>query len=244
MYRFLISRFLVLGAFALLLAGCIDVETPIADGTNADGRRTVSVSGHGELQIKPDQAKLSFSIALRGDKLPALQEQAGQIMTDFLTLTRELNITQVNTTQLQVQPLYHWKEGQQIHDGYEVQRYIEVMLKDLDKLGLLIEQAIDTGVNQISRPDLQSSQAEAMREKALQAAAADARTKALLLAKELNVTLGAVQSITAMDNQPRPYAEARTVTLAAGSSGAAQTYQPGLITFTADVQASFDLAVD
>ena len=73
-----------------------------------------------------------------------------------LALTRELKIDPkyVNSTRLQVQPEYRWNENdrERVLLGYMVSRQIEVELRDLDKLGALLERAVSAGVNQVGDP--------------------------------------------------------------------------------------------
>lgn len=239
-------RLLSIAFLTLLLSACIDVESA---GTNNDAAtaRTVSVAGHAEVKTEADQAMLHFAIELRGKTLAPLQEQAGQIMTDFLALTRDLNISQVQTSQILVDTDTHWQDGERVDEGFILRRNINIKLLELDKLGDLIERSLALGVNSIRPPQLQSSKAEALRQEALAAAAADARAKAMVLAQQLGATLGPVRYISTQ-GRPAPITPRvqmlGTVTVTGSSIGAAETYQPGMITFTGDVYVEFDLLTD
>src|SRR5690606_13565611 len=147
-------RLLLIPAAALfvLSAGCTSAESNAV----ADSPRAVSVSGQGEVRAAPDMATLEFGIEARGKDLPALQTRAGRTMADFLALCGTLGMpdNQVQTSQLMIEPRYHWDEGRQIFDGYQVVRMITVRLEALDQLGTLIEQAVALGVNTVSPPQL------------------------------------------------------------------------------------------
>lgn len=228
----------------LLLTACADLDL---DAGDTDETRTVSVSGSGEVRAVPDMATLNFGIEARGKDLSALQSQAGRTMADFLALCTKLGIpeNQVQTSQLLIEPRYHWEEGrQQVFDGYQVVRMITVRLEALEQLGALIEQAVALGVNSVSPPQLGSSRAEELQRAALVKAAADAKAQATLLARELGASLGPVRQINA-GGPPPVYARERAFQLASvGAADAGQTYQPGEITFEASVQATFDLQTD
>lgn len=220
-----------------LAAGCAPADS------QAEAPRTVSVSGQGEVRAVPDMAILQFGIEARGKDLPALQARAGQTMADFLALCAKLGIPdkQVQTSQVLVEPRYHWNEGQQIFDGYHVTRMITLRLEALEQLGPLLEQAVALGVNSVSPPQLGSSRAKTLQREALVKAAADARAQATLLAQELGAELGPVRQISAGGQPPVAYRERSVQFASVAAADAGQTYQPGEITFEASVQTTFDL---
>lgn len=219
-----------------VLAGCVrSGESPPP---------AVQVSGQGEMRAAPDMATLQFAISHSGRDLPALQQQAGRIMADFLALTGELGIPEkrVQTSQLVIQPQYHWEDGQRIEDGYQVERMITVELHELDRLGRLIERAVALGVNTVSPPELGSTRAEALRIEALRAAAENARERALALAGQLDARLGPVRRIDAVngpDGGPAP--QQLRFASAEHAADAARTYRTGEIVFRAEVRAEFAL---
>ena len=103
-----------------------------------------------------------------------------------------------------MQPDYRWnqvKEQQELI-GYIAQRTIEVELRDLDKLGELIEGAVKAGVNQLQPPILDSSKRRDAHREALSLAAADARANAATLAAALGAKLGKVVTINAVEGGP------------------------------------------
>jgi uncharacterized protein YggE len=170
------------------------------------------------------------------------------VSSAFLALCKKLGIkdSKVRTSGLTIQPEYRWdqKENQQIFQGYFVQRQLEVELDDLDKLGDLIEGAIDVGVNEVSPPQLDSSRRKELSRDALAAAAADARANAERIAASLGVKVGAVRTLTAGGAAPPPVPLQMTRMKAmAADSGAAESYTPGEIGFESRVEATFDLVV-
>src|SRR3546814_9631098 len=73
-------------------------------------------------------------------------------------------------------------------------RDIAVTVSNLDKLGDFVLRATKVGINHVSTPILESSQADALSKQALAKAASDARDKAKLLADTLGMKLGPVRT--------------------------------------------------
>lgn len=228
--------------FVCLLAGL-----PALAGCDRPGGLqppAVQVSGQGEVRVAPDMATLQFAISHSGTDLPALQQQAGRVMAEFLALTEELGIPekQVQTSQLVIQPQYHWEDGQRIDDGYQVQRMITVELHQLDRLGRLIERAVALGINTVSPPELRSTRAGELRIQALRAAAENARQRAAALAEQLDARLGPVRRIDAADPPDGgPVPQQLRFASAEHAADSAQTYRTGEIVFHAEVRAEFAL---
>ena len=126
-------------------------------------------------------------------------------------------------------------------------RSLEVTLDDLSKLGLLMEEATDRGVNQAQAPTLESSRKDDLLRDALAMAAKNARLNAETVATTLEAKVGKVRNISTTNVSFRPPPVPRMMAMesrgAAVKSGA-DTFETGEIKFTADVTVEFDLVVD
>ena len=96
-----------------------------------------------------------------------------------LALTRELKIDPkfVDSSQLQVQPEYRWneKDSQRVLLGYVVSRQIEIELRDLERLGTLLERSVSAGVNVLGGARLDSTRRKELEREALAKAVDDER---------------------------------------------------------------------
>jgi uncharacterized protein YggE len=206
--------------------------------------RQVSVTGTATLTAAPDRASVSLGIQARNLSLDAARDRVAKVAGNFLGLCRQLGIPEnkVQTTALTMRPEYRWDPNgrEQEFAGYFVQRSLTVELQDLELLGQLIEGAVDTGVNEVSPPRLDSSQRQRLHREALAKAAEDARANAETLATALGAKLGPVRLINA-ENIGRPPQPMPMRAQMAESADAAATYQPGDIRFDAQVNATFDL---
>lgn len=235
-------------ACALLLA-CGAAAADDQPSRKGPPDRVVAVSGSGEVLAVPDRALVMLAVEARHPALQTAQQEVNGIVERFLKLADELRIPreQIQTTSANVQAEFDWnpetRERRML--GYYVSRQLRVELRELDKLGQLMERSVQVGVNQVSPPQLISSRADELRREALSEAADDARRSAEALAKTLGARVGNVRRIASSDVawQPPPQPYERTA-MAMKDSGGAATYEAGQIEIRAQVTAEFDLIVD
>ena len=172
-------------------------------------------------------------------------ELASTTVDRVLALARDLKIDPkyVNATRVQIQPEYRWNENdrERVLLGYVVSRQVEIELRDLDKLGALLERVVDAGVNQVGDPMLDSSRRKELEREAMTKALEDARRNAEALARAAGAKLGQPRMLAASGGTPPvPMYRAR---LAQMDMAAAQeaTYQAGDMKFSASVNAEYDL---
>lgn len=231
----------------LPLLFCVQTAFAHPEG-DAPQRRSVNVSGQGELSVKPDRARLSVAVDQFAQEPKPAETAANKIVKAYLAEVKALGIADKNisTAGISLNPEYVWDEKlrQNRITGYRARRDIQILIEDLSKVGDLILSATKVGVNNVSPPQLESSQGRELSRKALAAAAEDARAKAQLLADTLGVKLGAVRSISANDGgYPQPVmVKAMAMRDSAQESGNSQMgFEAGEIKVTANVQADFDL---
>ena len=105
--------------------------------------------------------------------------------------------------------------------GYYVSRQVEVDLRDLEKLGQLLERATDLGVNQVGDPRLDSSKRQELEREALAKAVVDARLNAEVIAKAAGAKLGTARTISANSEfTPPPMPMVRAMAMEAEAAGA------------------------
>ena len=228
----------VILATGLLAAGLARADAPLP--------RLVSVTGEGEVKAQPDMAYVTLGVEARKPTLAAARSEVTAAVDRLLALTRDLKIDPkyVDSTQLQVQPEYRWndKDSQRVLLGYFVSRQIEVELRDLERLGPLLERAVSAGANQVGGARLDSSKRKDLEREALTRAVEDARLDADTLARAAGVKLGPVQSLSASMSMPfQPKYMERAVAAAPMADAAEQTYAAGEMKFLATVSAQYEL---
>jgi uncharacterized protein YggE len=208
--------------------------------------RTITVTGSGSVDAGPDLARLGFAVERRNAAMRVARDGVVRVSQDFLALCKRLGIPEnkVRTAGLSIQPEYRYENdgSPPVLVGYIVQRQLDVELTNLDKLGELIEGAIDAGITQTSPPQLDSSRRADRHRDALAAAATDARRNAERIATTLGAKLGPVRQVSIGEAvaSPVPMPMAK-LAMSAESADAAGSYTPGEVSFEARVTVVFDL---
>jgi hypothetical protein len=217
----------------------------LAHAAEPEQPRTINVSGQGEIQAEPDRAVVSLGIEARKPKMEDARAEVTRTVAAVLKLTREMKIDQkyVRATRIHVQPEYNWDNDARERNliGYYVSRQIEVDLRELDKLGELLERAFDAGVNQVGEPQLDSSRRRDLERQALAKAVADARMNAEAVAKAAGARLGPPRTISASSGFVPPPRPMHMKAMAAETADAARSYQSAQMDFNGTVQIQYDL---
>jgi uncharacterized protein YggE len=226
-----------ISAVALLF---LSVAAPAQDQV-----RTITVSGTGSSSVAPDRANVQMSIVANRPTVGAAQEAAAVVTARLLEVTDKLDIDRdrVDTTGSSVRPDYRWnreREEQELR-GYVAERQMQVDVRDLEKLGALIEGAVEVGVNQVSPPQLDSSKRRDAYRAALDAAAKDARANAAQLAKSLDAKLGDVLQITTASQPAPPMPMMRATMADSMEASAPETYNAANLNFNAHITVVFEL---
>ena len=208
----------------------------------------MSTSGEARISTVPDMATVRMAVEARRTTVAEARDEVSAVVERFLALAGELGIADehVATASSHASPDYDWnpQTRQRKLLGYVVTRHVTVDLRDLDKLGPLMERSLAIGVNRVDPPSFASSRRDEIEHEALAAAAKDARARARVLAASLDAGLGPVRNIQS-HGRAAPMPMPRAELMAADSrSGGEQTYRPGEIVISASVSATFDLVLE
>jgi uncharacterized protein YggE len=219
-------------------------------GEDGNLRRSVTVSGQGEVSAVPDRARLSLAVEALRPELKAAQDEANKAMRSLLADLKSLGLkdADLDASGVSVQPEYVWDDKTRSNrlTGYRARRGIDILVNNLDQLGDVVLIATRDGINNVSPPALESSHARELQRAALTRATEDARDKAALLAQTLGVKLGSIHSLNAAENYvPPPVPMMRMKAAAApeafDSGNQEMGFAAGTIKFNATVNADFDL---
>jgi uncharacterized protein YggE len=207
--------------------------------------RTLSVAGSGEASLEPDIAYIY--IGVHTEKLSA-SEAVAENNTQTQTVIEALrdfgiDAKDIRTTNFSIWPMDKYDPLTGTPTGektYAVDNTVYVTVRDLDKLGDLLDTVVQAGANTVN--SVQFDVAE--KDDALKTARADAVKNARAQAEELagaaGLQLGEIQSISFFDSQPYPVFEGK-----GGGGGApveaAVPIQPGQLTFTVTVNITYEI---
>ncbi len=230
-----------LSVFAAIVCSVLALLWPEGDAMSQSmDNLGIHVSGRGEVEVVPDMARFSLEINRQGQDAVALKKEMDAVMARVLKLTDKLKISRKDVTaaSVQIHPNRVYNNGKQSIDGVIASRSIQVVLRDLDKFGSLMNQSLEMGINNIGNVQLDSSKRIKLQEQALDAAIEDAKAQAARLAKGFGVKLGDVKNVNlGGQHVVRPQ---RGVAMRMESADA-DSFSPGEMTVHREVQASFSI---
>lgn len=186
-------RFMLLGT--LMLASAI---TPAiaADGVGAEPAR-LSLTGRSEVQAAPDLATISIGVITQGMNARAAAQANNRAMSEAVDSLKAAGIEarDLQTSSYSLQPLYASDPNRNITSriaGYRVSNMLIVQIRDLSRVGDILERALSLGANNVNGPIFSLANPEVKRNEARRAAMADALARAKLYADGLGFRLGRV----------------------------------------------------
>jgi len=235
--------FAAVAVLALLISACgpttVNQAAPVPE-------RTLSVAGTGTAYLVPDIAYLYLGV--HTEKLTAAEAVAenntqtqGVIsaLTDFGIDGKDIRTTNFSIWPMdKYDPVTGQPSGQKT---YAVDNTVYVTLRDLDKLGDLLDTIVQAGANTVNSIQFDVADKDAALKDARAAAVKDATAKAQELADAAGITLGELRSISFLDNQPYPIFDGKGGGGGASAEAAAVPIQPGQLTFNVTVNMMYDI---
>lgn len=151
--------------------------------------RTITVTGSGKLEVTPNMAQIQFEVVTEGTNLNEVQEQNAKLTNQVIEALVAFGIqrSDIQTSLFQVTPRYDFIDGKQTFRGYEVRNAINVIVRNINRVGNVIDLAIKQGANQVSSLQFKVENEEGYYNKALQLAVQNGTEKAIQLGKEIGV---------------------------------------------------------
>ena len=202
----------------------------------------IVTSALGETRTTPDRAMIEVSVQTRAATAAAAATQNAEKQRAVIAALRAqgLQAEQISTVNYNVYPdMRHDPRGSEEPRviGYVVTNSVRAELRDVGKVGTVIDAALAAGANMVNSLRFYSANTDAARRSALASAVEKARGDAEALARAAGGSLGALLELsTAEIGGPQPmFANTR---MAMQSGGAADTQiEPGQQTVSVQVTA-------
>lgn len=190
----------LLGTLALpASAGITRAQESATPTASTVGVATVSVSGHGQVNVPPDTASVNIGVDVIKPTLGAAQEQATAQATAVIEALKAEGIADedIQTDYFSVNILRDYSENADptAITGFEIINQLRVTVRDTDQLGALLDAAVSAGANSIYGVNFYVDDQTAAASEARVEAVANARAKAEELASAAGMTLGPVVAI-------------------------------------------------
>ena len=236
---------LYLAAVVALLALIVSACGPTTINQQAaPPQRTVSVMGSGMAYLVPDIAYIYVGVHTEeSSAADAVKENNAQTQKVIEALRKfGIDSKDIRTTNFSIWPQERYDPLTGAPTGqktYAVDNTVYVTVRDLDKLGDLLDTVIAAGANTVNSIQFDVADKDAALKQARADAVKDAEAKAQELASAAGLNLGEIQSIGFSDSQPYPIFGGK------GGGGAAVEaavpIQPGQLTFTVTVNVTYEI---
>jgi uncharacterized protein YggE len=195
------------------------------------------VIGQGRASAAPDSARVSIGVESFAKSLARASEQANEDMQRVLSALAEVGVgrSEVRTTRYDVMVEHRQDDRGQSPEpiGFRVSTGAEVRVRDLAKLGTILDRVVAAGSNQIQGLALEKADPTEAQAQALSDAYQDARAKASALARAAKIEVGEIVWVS------ESVAGGPPIPLRAEAFRAAAPVATGELEFTAQVVATF-----
>ncbi|HEY4560663.1 MAG TPA: SIMPL domain-containing protein [Lysobacter sp.] len=200
-----IATALALGTLSMT-ADAQTVATPMtvpSDGT------LLSVAAQAEARRTPDIANVSAGVVTQAaDANAAMRENAAQ-MAKVVAAIRAAGVAErdVQTAGVNLNPQYRYAENQPpAITGYQASNTVNVVVRDIAKLGRILDALVATGANQVNGPTFDIDSKDPVYDEARRAALDKARQRADMYAQALGLRVRRIVSIDETGGMgiPRP----------------------------------------
>lgn len=179
-------------------------EEPPGSGPDSG---TIVVAGTGRVSVEPDIAILRLGVSVARPTVDGARAVAAATMEAILTAVTGAGVDRrdVRTTLLSVQPRYDYRDEQPpVLTGYELANVVEVTVRDLDRLGEVVDGTLGAGATSMDGLSFRLADPEPAEREARIRAMAAARARADVLAEAAGLAIAGVSDIVEGDPLPSP----------------------------------------
>lgn len=175
-----------------------DTESVTAAALEA-GKSVISVTGSETVKMKPDRARVQFTIETQAETAKDAQFDNDDEINDLVDTLEDLGVSDsdITTSNYSLYPKYDYSDnGDGSITGYTLSCTLLVDNQDVDGVNTIIAGCSDAGITSISGLEYYCEDDTDSYSDALKKAIADAQTKAEAVAEATGSKLGPIVSIT------------------------------------------------
>ncbi|QUH24689.1 SIMPL domain-containing protein [Serpentinicella alkaliphila] len=168
-------------------------NTSIANATSKEQNGVITVSGEGVIKVKPDIAYISLGVQTQNSNAKVAQSDNATKMNNVMAALKQQGIKDedIQTIQYNIYPnhRYNPNTGQSTVDGYVVQNTVRVIIRDINSVGTVIDAVAKNDSNILNSIEFSISDSSKYYAEALTKATKDAKAKAEVIAKSVDVKI-------------------------------------------------------
>ena len=235
---------------ALVLAAGIPMSASAQPQSNApiaysaDGT-LVSVSASANSTRVPDVATINTGVVSQAADANAAMRQNAEQMDKVMKALRAAGIAEkdIQTSGINLNAQYHYQENKPPRiTGYEARNTVNVKIRDLSKLGRVLDTLVAQGANQINGPSFEVDEPDEAYDEARVAALKKAQARAQTYADALGLRVRRIVSISEGGGfMPPPMPMMRAMAADASFARKETAVSPGEATLSANLDVVFEL---
>jgi hypothetical protein len=205
-------------------------------GQGIEAKNTITVSDSGEIYAAPDLAITSFSVVTEAKTVAEAMSENTKKMNAVITAVKEQGVEEkdLKTINFNISPHYDYygvssiyPSGKRVLVGYDITQTLQVKIRDLEKVGNIIQAAIDNGSNEASDLQFTIDQQDELKKQAREEAINKAKAKAEELADQLGVKLVRITNFSESNFVPYYALEKAVSPLGLSGGGSAPQIETG-----------------
>ncbi len=150
---------------------------------------TMTLNGAGIIRVQPDIAIVVLGAISENMELRTAQQENAEKVRNIIDTLLRIGIEERNieTESYSVIPQYDYVEGAQVFRGYRVTNNLKVTIRDMDRVGAVVDAAVASGANVVYNVNFTISDPTRVYKMALSQAIVDAINKAITIERTLNI---------------------------------------------------------
>ena len=247
------TRLSIAGAMLALSTAC--AATPFSAGAQVAGpvietptiqqETTLSLTGSGEVSVAPDIASISLGVSVDAETASAAMKQQAAQMTGVFNALKKAGIAAKNmqTGNISLNPRYDYSSRNNSPPkliGYNASNTVNIIVRDLDKLGPTLDAVVDAGGNTVNSVSFSLDDSAEAQAEAQKLAVQDALAKAELYAAAAGVKVKRIITMNEAGGyypQPMPMKAMR----AEASDASFTPVAAGEVNYSASMNVVFEL---
>jgi uncharacterized protein YggE len=156
-------------------------------------QKTISVSSEGTVKVKPDMVYINVGVQTENTSSKVAQQENATKMGKVTQVLKDLKIAEpdIKTSQYTIYPIetYSEKDQRSYITGYRVINTLEVTIRDISKVGAVIDTVTENDANTVSNIRFTVANPDKYYLQALENATVKAKAKADVLAKQFGIKI-------------------------------------------------------
>ena len=216
----------------------------------------INVQANSSISVPADLASFNIKIKSREKTVTEARENTARYANRVVDAIKKLNISEddIQTTSFNIYPETRWIEkkddfgvySESTIIAYSVENSINVLVRNLDDLGKVIDEATIAGENQIqiNSINFSISNINSYEKKLRENAAINAKNKAQTYVESLGLKLGNLNYLNEISSPiaTPSYSPRMEIAMSADSQYTPSTFIPGDIEISISIQANFEIS--